>query len=106
MSRLIILISQLPQVGEDITGEADYGVNGLDVYEPQFFFPYDFWSKKQYQVKLRVTEELADKAIGGEIYYFCHIHSKMSGRIVIRNADGTPFTVKKNGKAVGLPVPL
>lgn len=63
---------------------------GLDCYEPEFFFPRgDFWEQNAYRVELTITPELADAAIGGVLYYFCHIHSKMSGKIVIHDESGS-----------------
>jgi len=62
------------------------GETGLGCYEPEFFLPQDVWEGKKYSAKLTITREVADKAAdnGGVLYYFCHIHSKMSGRIIIK----------------------
>merc|ERR1719161_886387 len=73
----------------------DAGDTGLDCYEPEFFFPRDHWLEKRYTVELTITQAMADKSHGGVIYYFCHIHSKMSGKIIIQNADGSPVTNSK-----------
>ena len=62
---------------------------GLDCYEPEFFWPLETWSETNYTVELTITPELADAAIGGVLYYFCHIHSKMSGKIVIHDESGS-----------------
>jgi hypothetical protein len=55
-----------------------YIINGelfdLDTYEPQFFFPRDAWMGSKYQVNLTITDPNVK-----EIFYFCHIHNKMSG---------------------------
>merc|ERR1719321_441108 len=72
----------------------DAGDTGLDCYEPEFFYPRDQWLEKKYSVELTITQAMADESRGGVIYYFCHIHSKMSGKIIIQNADGTPVTGK------------
>jgi plastocyanin len=72
--------------GAEACGSDDLG---LDCYEPEFFYPRPDWRAKKYRVELTVTQELADAAIGGVLYYFCHIHSKMSGKIRIKNVDGT-----------------
>lgn len=69
----------------------DKGDTGLDCYEPDFFLPLDVWGEKVYSAELTITEELANESSGGVIYYFCHIHSKMSGKIQIVNDDGTPY---------------
>ena len=57
-------------------------------YEPEFFWPLEAWSETNYTVTLTITQELADAAIGGVLYYFCHIHSKMSGKIVLHDVAG------------------
>merc|ERR1719174_2371749 len=75
---------------------ADAGDTGLDCYEPEFFFPRAEWMSKQYKAELTVTQAVADRSHGGVIYYFCHIHSKMSGKIRILNADGSAFTPTAN----------
>jgi uncharacterized protein (DUF305 family)/plastocyanin len=68
------------------------GDTGLDCYEPEFFYPRAVWSEKSYSAELTVTQALADASCGGVIYYFCHIHSRMSGRIIIKNADGSDLS--------------
>jgi uncharacterized protein (DUF305 family)/plastocyanin len=72
----------------------DAGDTGLDCYEPEFFYPRDQWLDKKYSVELTITQDVADASHGGVIYYFCHIHSKMSGKIIIQNADGSAYTPK------------
>merc|ERR1712241_496954 len=69
----------------------DAGDTGLDCYEPEFFYPMGVWSESTYSAELTVTPDVAAESNGGVIYYFCHIHSKMSGKIKILNADGTPY---------------
>jgi hypothetical protein len=70
----------------------DAGDTGLDCYEPEFFYPRADWIGKNYTAQLTITQDVAAKSSGGAIYYFCHIHSKMSGKILIKNADGTDYT--------------
>uniref|UniRef100_A0A7S2KR53 Uncharacterized protein n=1 Tax=Zooxanthella nutricula TaxID=1333877 RepID=A0A7S2KR53_9DINO len=53
---------------------------------------------------MMVTQEMADRSHGGVIYYFCHIHSKMSGKIIIQNADGSPVT-QAGGEPLANPTP-
>eukprot|EP00752_Nemacystus_decipiens_P006571 g5917.t1 len=64
-----------------------YKINGelsdLDTYEPQFFFPEETWMETEYTVELTVTDPTVT-----EIFYFCHIHNGMSGRIYIVDAEG------------------
>ena len=83
---------------------ADAGDTGLDCYEPEFFFPRGEWAAKKYKAAITVTQAVADASNGGEIYYFCHIHSKMSGKIVIKNADGSAYTNSKSTKSLYDPV--
>ena len=49
------------------------------------------------RVMVHNEEDVGEAAAsnGGVLYYFCHIHSKMSGKIQILNADGTPYTNSK-----------
>merc|ERR1719428_2056655 len=75
------------------------GDTGLDCYEPEFFHPRSEWMKKKYTAELTITQAMADASHGGVIYYFCHIHSKMSGKIIIQNADGSAVT-KADGSAL------
>ncbi|CAM9751235.1 unnamed protein product, partial [Choristocarpus tenellus] len=75
---------------EEGVGNGDeplYIINGeesiLDVYEPQFFYPEDAWMENEYTVNLTVTDPEVT-----EIFYFCHIHNQMSGRIFVVDAEG------------------
>jgi len=70
----------------------DAGDTGLDCYEPEFFYPRGDWMGKVYSAELTITPDVAAASKGGVIYYFCHIHSKMSGKIVIKNGDGTDYS--------------
>ena len=58
----------------------------------QFFNPREAWMAHKYTAELTITQAVADRSHGGVIYYFCHIHSKMSGKIVINNVDGSRYT--------------
>lgn len=62
----------------------------LDGYEPEFFYPREAWKEKKYTVELTITPEIVALAKGGKIFYFCHIHSGMSGYINLVNSDGSP----------------
>merc|ERR1711998_231686 len=66
--------------------------SGMDCYEEEFFYPRNQWLKKQYTVDLTITEAAAHWSRNGELYYFCHIHSKMSGRIILLNPDGSRYS--------------
>ena len=83
----------------------DAGDTGLDCYEPEFFYPRGDWMAKKYTAELTITQAMADRSYGGVIYYFCHIHSKMSGRIIIKNADGSAVT-KADGSSLANPQEL
>ena len=83
----------------------DAGDTGLDCYEPEFFYPRGDWSAKTYTAELTITQAMADRSHGGVIYYFCHIHSKMSGKIIIKNADGSDAT-QAGGAALTSPTEL
>jgi len=82
---------------------ADAGDTGLDCYEPEFFYPQGDWSNKVYAAELTITEDVAKASNGGVIYYFCHIHSKMSGKIIIKNTDGTPYVSETEEKELYKP---
>jgi len=71
---------------------AEAGSTGLDCYEPEFFLPRADWKAKKYTAELTITNAVASASKGGVLYYFCHIHSKMSGRIIIKNADGSDYS--------------
>lgn len=70
----------------------DAGATGLDCYEPEFFYPRADWMEKTYTAELTITPGVAAASKGGVIYYFCHIHSKMSGKIIIKNTDGSDYS--------------
>ena len=57
---------------------------GLDVYEPEFFYPKDQWSENLYFVALTVT----DTTYAKDLFYFCHIHAGMSGVIKVLDSSG------------------
>jgi len=82
----------LYKIDGEATTCADAGDTGLDCYEPDFFFPLGDWKGKSYTAELTVTNDVAAASKGGVLYYFCHIHSKMSGKIIIVNNDGTKLT--------------
>jgi len=60
---------------------------GLDVYEPEFFYPlYDWLGAGEYKVALKFNTDY-DK----DIFYFCHIHQGMTGRIKFVDSSGSPL---------------
>jgi hypothetical protein len=52
---------------------------GLDAYEPKFKNTQDDWGEAQWSVKLTLDDTTYD----GDIFYLCHIHNYMSGRIKV-----------------------
>jgi len=79
-------VKQAPLYGIDDTYETfddwNNGVTGgLDVYEPAFKVPQDQWQEHKYSVRISVPVESKTK----EFFYFCHIHSGMSGLIQVTN---------------------
>lgn len=65
------------------TGEDDFG---LDVYEPLFFNPLLDWiSMGDWKIALKL--DIDDTTM--DMFYFCHIHQFMSGRIKVINSDGS-----------------
>jgi hypothetical protein len=70
--------SNIEQVKE-LTGGENFG---LDDYEPLFFHPIAEWTGLGlFSVQLRFDDATFDK----DIFYFCHIHELMSGRIKLLN---------------------
>jgi len=68
-----------------LNGDEDFG---LDVYEPQFFAnPVDWSGAGDYEVALKF-----DSTYEKDIFYFCHIHQGMTGRIKFIDASGSVIT--------------
>jgi len=62
---------------------------GLDDYEPLFFRPLPEWSEfDEFSVFLKFDE---DTDYSKDIFYFCHIHQFMTGRIKLFK-DGKPLS--------------
>jgi len=60
---------------------------GLDDYEPLFFYPFGQWLEEGlFSVNLKFTEDF-----NRDIFYFCHIHQGMTGRIKLLR-DGVPVS--------------
>lgn len=69
-------------LGDD---DADFG---LDVYEPEFFLGIVDWTAAgTYSIELTFDDE----TYTNDIFYFCHIHQYMSGRIKILK-NGVPVS--------------
>ena len=74
---------------------------GLDVYEPLFARGRDDWIEEgKFSVKLKLTDTSYTK----DLFYFCHIHGGMSGRIKVHDAAGE--AVNKGGDTPALPYAL
>lgn len=61
---------------------------GLDDYEPKFFHPIPQWIEYG-APEIKLT--FSDNEITQDIFYFCHIHELMSGRIRLLNEDNSPL---------------
>jgi len=68
--------------GGDLADQEDFG---LDFYEPLFFHPFGAWSEND---DFSVDVTFDDATMTKDIFYFCHIHQFMSGRIKLMDADG------------------
>ena len=63
---------------------------GLDVYEPYFQRSREDWEGLgSFNIKLTVDNDDTD-----EIFYFCHVHNWMSGRIKICDGEGTSCVLR------------
>lgn len=68
---------------EPVTGDEDFG---LDAVEPLFFHPLGDWeSYGPFVTALNFDDDNFDE----DIFYFCHIHSGMTGRIKLIGSDGS-----------------
>lgn len=62
---------------------------GLDAVEPLFFFPLEEWgSYGPFVTSLTFDDENFDQ----DIFYFCHVHSGMTGRIKLIGSDGSKLS--------------
>ena len=75
----------MPPAGESWDGDF-----GLDVYEPEFYWPIDQWQGEEEPPYNSWTVELTltDTDYQRDLFYFCHIHALMSGRIKQLNSAG------------------
>ena len=58
---------------------------GLDEVEPRFFHPLGDWES----YGIMETYLTFDMEFPSDFFYFCHVHSGMSARIKLLNADGS-----------------
>jgi len=66
-----------------VTSSDDFG---LDAVEPLFFHPLGDWEGYGAFV---TTLKFDDENFDQDIFYFCHVHSGMSGRIKLIGSDGS-----------------
>jgi uncharacterized protein (DUF305 family) len=69
------------------TGEDDFG---LDNVEPLFFHPLGDWQG----YGAFVTALNFDTVFNEDIFYFCHVHAGMTGRIKLLDADGNKLSAE------------
>jgi uncharacterized protein (DUF305 family) len=71
-----------------LNGSEDFG---LDNVEPLFFHPLADWeSYGSFVTSLTFDDENFDE----DIFYFCHVHSHMTGRIKLIGSDGSKLNEK------------
>lgn len=56
---------------------------GLDVYEPAFKVPQEQWSEHRYAVRFTIPLDSKTE----KMFYFCHIHSGMSGMVHVVDSN-------------------
>lgn len=79
--------SNNPDLVPATSGEDDFG---LDTVEPEFFHPLGDWeSYGPYETYLNF-----DATYDQDIFYFCHVHSAMTGRIKLLDADGNMLSTE------------
>lgn len=98
--QLQYLINGIPASCPAHVQQPNSGDTGLDCYEPAFMDLRSEWRLQRFAVNLTVTPELAAASRGGAIYYFCHLHAKMSGRIRILNSDGSRYVPSAGGEGL------
>jgi len=87
--------------GAEVRQAPDYSIDGdftsfedggLDVYEPAFQVPQEQWMEHKYAVNFTVPVNSKTETL----FYFCHIHSGMSGMINITDPaqDSNPIVQK------------
>merc|ERR1712194_417358 len=69
---------------------------GLDVFEPVFQLGKGDWEATReegsgFEVHLTIT----DTDYMGDLFYFCHVHSKMSGRVVVVDSEGMEISSER-----------
>ncbi len=65
--------------------DANWLAEGLDTYEPAFQVDEATWAEHAYSVQLTIPVGSKTAAL----YYFCHVHHGMSGRITVAHPVGT-----------------
>jgi Domain of unknown function (DUF305) len=83
-SKYLGLYSNNPDWLAPTSGEANFG---LDDYEALFFRPLPQWAASEFSVFIRFDDDRIEQ----DIFYFCHIHGLMTGRIKLLQ-NGVPIT--------------
>jgi len=83
--------SNIPEKVAATTGEDDFG---LDVVEPEFFFPLGDWQDNSPYIAYLNFDTTYDK----DIFYFCHVHSGMTGRIKLLDDEGNKVSEEDEPK--------
>jgi len=65
-------------------GHSEFTEVTLDDYEPLFFYPLADWAAHEFRIELTITEA----TVATSLVYFCHIHNKMSGLLLIDGGTG------------------
>lgn len=76
----------------------DFGLDGIGRYETSFALPRGVWSEMgKWSLKFKWTELKYTK----DLFYFCHIHDNMSGRIKLLTPDGSAYVQEQNDPPLG-----
>merc|ERR1711935_2132 len=83
--------SNIPELVAATSGEDDFG---LDTVEPEFFFPLGDWQGQGPYTTYLNFDSPYDK----DIFYFCHVHSGMTGRIKLLDDEGNKVSEEDEPK--------
>ncbi|KAL7562610.1 hypothetical protein ACA910_002714 [Epithemia clementina (nom. ined.)] len=87
--------SNMAELAPVTRNEDDFG---LDVYEPEFFYPLSEWAGAgPYRVHLNFNVPTYTQ----DIFYFCHIHQFMSGRIKLLDKNSKPINAQGDTPPLG-----
>jgi len=83
--------SNIAEILPVTTDEDDFG---LDAVEPLFFFPLADWTEEGGDSGFVTALKFDVEDINTDIFYFCHVHAGMSGRIKFKDAAGTMLNME------------